>query len=103
MASSFNLKTKEVKRSTIFDYMAPGMTNLKIGAPGDSVLKKCAEAVKKAAVHRMVAKVPVSAARLQIASVSLKIVFFVTRCRGFWCTMVGAIYGAPSCCAKRFF
>ena len=54
MASSFNLKTKEVKRSTIFDYMAPGMTNLKIGAPGDSVLKKCAEAVKNAAVHRMV-------------------------------------------------
>jgi len=54
MASSFNLKTKEVKRSTIFDYMAPGMTNLKIGAPGDFMLKKCAEAVKKAAVHRMV-------------------------------------------------
>ena len=54
MASSFNLKTKEVKKSTLFDYMAPGMTNLKMGAPGESMLKKCAEAVRKAAVHRMV-------------------------------------------------
>ena len=47
MASRVNLQT-------LYDYMAPGMTNLKMGAPGESMLKKCAEAVKKAAVHRMV-------------------------------------------------
>ena len=47
MASRVNLKT-------LYDYMAPGMTNLMIGTPGDSILRKCAEAVKKAAAHRMV-------------------------------------------------
>ena len=54
MASRFNLHTKEPKVATLFDYMAPGMTNLKMGAPGEAMLKKCAEAMKKAAVHRMV-------------------------------------------------
>ena len=54
MASRFNLHTKTPKVATLFDYMAPGMTNLKMGAPGETMLKKCAEAMKKAAVHRMV-------------------------------------------------
>lgn len=54
MATRFNLRTKETKVATLFDYMAPGMINLKMGAPGEAMLKKCAEAMKKAAVHRMV-------------------------------------------------
>lgn len=54
MANRFNLRTKEPKVATLFDYMAPGMVNLKMGAPGEAMLKKCAEAMKKAAVHRMV-------------------------------------------------
>ena len=54
MASKFNLHTKAPKVATLFDYMAPEMTNLKMGAPGETMLKKCAEAMKKAAVYRMV-------------------------------------------------
>ena len=54
MASGFNLHTKAPKIATLFDYTAPGMINLKMGAPGEAMLKKCAEAMKKAAVHRMV-------------------------------------------------
>lgn len=45
---------RRASRSTLFDYLAPGMTNLKMGAPGEPTLKKCADMLKKAAIHRMV-------------------------------------------------
>ena len=42
---------------TLFDYFSsPGVTNFKVGAPGEETLKKCTEILKKATVHRMVGK-----------------------------------------------
>ena len=41
--------------ATLFDYVSrPGVTNFKMGAPGEVALQKCTEILKKATVHRMV-------------------------------------------------
>ena len=42
------------KAFTLFDHVPDDVTNLQVGAPGDTQLKKAAEILKEAAVHRMV-------------------------------------------------
>ena len=48
-------RAKGQNRRTLFDRMLPHESiNLKIGAPGSVILKRSAEAIKKATTHRMV-------------------------------------------------
>ena len=60
LGSFFRMSQQRVTRppenkATLFDYQAPPhVTNLKIGAPGVSLLKKCTDVLKRAAIHRMV-------------------------------------------------
>ena len=44
-----------INEKTLFDYVAPGMdVNLKIGSPGEVLLKKSSQLMKTAALHRLV-------------------------------------------------
>ena len=45
---------KMKKKLTMYDNVPADVTNLQMGAPGDTQLKKAAEILKEAAVHRMV-------------------------------------------------
>ena len=45
------------KTATLFDNVPSEFTNLKMGAPGEYLLKQCAQIMKKAVVHSMVYRV----------------------------------------------
>lgn len=46
---------KPGKKYTLFDYaLQPGTVDLKMGAPGEVLLKKSKEAMKKATAHKLV-------------------------------------------------
>ncbi len=52
---SNQLSMEKDNKATLFDYLAPsGFTNLKMGAPGLSQLKRCTEVLSEATAHRMV-------------------------------------------------
>ena len=42
------------KQYTVFDHIPANVINLQMGAPGEALLKKSKEIMKKAAVHKMV-------------------------------------------------
>ena len=45
---------KPNKSYTLFDHIPPDTVNLKMGAPGEALLKKSKEIMKKATAHKMV-------------------------------------------------
>ena len=45
---------KRNKSYTLFDHVPADTVNLKMGAPGEALLKKSKEIMKKATVHKMV-------------------------------------------------
>ena len=52
------LAKRPIKNSTQFDHiLASDTINLKLGAPGEPLLKKSKEIMKKATVHKMVSHV----------------------------------------------
>ena len=53
--SQHRMLATRVNDKTLFDYMSPGIdVNLKIGTPGETLLRRSTEYMKKAALHRLV-------------------------------------------------